>query len=74
MTTYTRKMKMAELDEAVTFYASVDFDPDQARPLMDLLQEQTEYYQRRFWNEVEIIRSHHAYTDRRAQLEEMGWL
>jgi hypothetical protein len=30
---YTETLKMAELQEAVDFYASVDFDPNQAAPL-----------------------------------------
>ena len=45
----TNTIKMAELQEAVDFYASTGFDPDQARPLMDLLQAQTDYIQKRFW-------------------------
>jgi hypothetical protein len=48
-TMYTNTLKMAELQEAVDFYASVDFDPNQARPLMELLQAQTDYIQKRFW-------------------------
>lgn len=42
-------LKMAELQEAVDFYASVDFDPNQARPLMELVERQTDYIQKRFW-------------------------
>lgn len=45
----TNTLKMAELQEAVDFYASVDFDPNQARPLMELVERQTDYIQKRFW-------------------------
>jgi hypothetical protein len=46
---YTTKIKMAELPEAVQVYAEAGFDPQAVRPLMDLLQEQTQYIQDRFW-------------------------
>lgn len=52
----TNKMTMAELPDAVEAYANAGFDPDAMRPLMDLLQEQTDYYQKRFWNEVAIVK------------------
>jgi len=46
---YTTKMKMAELPEAVQAYADAGFDPQAMRSLMDLLQEQTQFIQDRFW-------------------------
>ena len=46
---YSTKMKMAEIPEAVQAYADAGFDPGAMRPLMDLLQQQTETVQARFW-------------------------
>jgi hypothetical protein len=46
---YTDKMTIAELPEAVQVYASSGFDPNKMRPLMELIQKQTDYYQKRFW-------------------------
>ena len=53
----TNTLKIAELQEAVDFYASVDFDPNQARPLMELVQGQTEYIQKRFWKLADEAKS-----------------
>lgn len=53
---YNTKMTIAELPEAVEAFASMDFDPNQARPLMDLIQEQTDYFQKRFWKMVDAQR------------------
>jgi hypothetical protein len=50
---YTDTVKMAELPELVGAYASSDFNPDQMRPLMDLIQRQTDYIQKRFWKMVD---------------------
>ena len=47
--TYTTKMTMNELPEAVEAYAASGFDPEAMRPLMELLEKQTDYYQGRFW-------------------------
>lgn len=43
------KMTIAELPEAVDAYAASGFDPEAMRGLMDLLEQQTDYYQKRFW-------------------------
>jgi len=52
----TTKMTIAELPEAVEAYAASGFDPDAMRNLMDLLQDQTDYYQNRFWKMVDAQR------------------
>jgi 6-phosphogluconate dehydrogenase len=70
----TNTLKMAELQEAVDFYASVDFDPNQARPLMDLLQAQTDYIQKRFWKMADEAKFIHEQADKRETLRLMGWL
>ena len=46
------KMTMAELPVAVAIYAASGYDPVAMKPLMDLLQQQTDYYQKRFWTLV----------------------
>lgn len=43
------RITMKELPEAVAAFAAVDFDHNQMRTLMDLLQMQTPYIQKRFW-------------------------
>lgn len=50
------KMTIAELTEAVQAFAAADFDAEAMRPLMDLVESQTDYYQKRFWNMVDAIR------------------
>lgn len=62
---YTRKMKMAEVPEAVQAFSDSGFDPEAMRPLMDLLQEQSETIQARFWKLADaefarIITEHQA--------------
>lgn len=52
----TTKMTIAELSEAVEAYTESGFDPNAMRPLMDLLQDQTDYYQKRFWKMVDAQR------------------
>lgn len=51
------KMLLAELPEAVATFAASGYDPDAMRPLMDLLQKQTDYYQGRFWTLVYAMKS-----------------
>lgn len=43
------KMIMAELPEAVAMYAASGYNPDACRPLINLIEAQTDYYQKRFW-------------------------
>jgi len=54
MTSYTNKMTLSELPEAVEVYANSGFDPNAMRPLMNLLQEQTDYIQNRFWRMADL--------------------
>lgn len=54
---YSTKMKMAEIPEAVQAYADAGFDPRAMRPLMDLLQQQTDFIQKMFWQEVDDRKS-----------------
>jgi hypothetical protein len=49
----TEKMTIAELPEAVQVYAAANFDPRDARPLMELLFKQTDYIQKRFFKMAE---------------------
>ena len=43
------KMTIAELPEAVAAYLQTDGTYEQNSGLMELLQRQTDYYQKRFW-------------------------
>jgi hypothetical protein len=45
----TSKITLKELPDAVRAFADADFDADRMRTLMNLLQEQTPYIQKRFW-------------------------
>jgi hypothetical protein len=48
---------MAELPEAVAVYASSGYDPDACRPLISLIEQQTDYYQKRFWTLVDLMKA-----------------
>jgi hypothetical protein len=43
------KLTIKELPEAVAAFAAADFDHNRMRSLMDLIQAQTPYMQKRFW-------------------------
>lgn len=43
------KLSLKELPEAVRAFADADFDHNRMRSLMDLIQAQTPYIQKRFW-------------------------
>ena len=49
----TNTIKTAELSEAVKAFASSGFDADEMRPLMELMERQTDYIQKRFWKMVD---------------------
>ena len=52
----TNKMTIAELPEAVEAFVNSGFDADEMRTLMNLIQDQTDYYQKRFWKMVDAQR------------------
>lgn len=54
---YTDKMTMSELPEAAAVFAASGYDADAMRPLMDLLQKQTDYYQKRFWTLIDAMKA-----------------
>lgn len=45
----TEKMKISELQEAVQAYVTAKQRGNEMPALMELLQKQTDYYQKRFW-------------------------
>ena len=45
----TDTIKMTELPELVSVYASSNFDPSEMRGLIELIERQTDYIQKRFW-------------------------
>lgn len=49
----TNTVKMAELPELVGAYAASDFDPNQMRRLIELIERQTDFIQKRFWKMVD---------------------
>ena len=53
---HTNKMTIAELPEAVEAFVNSGFDADEMRTLMNLIQDQTDYYQKRFWKMVDAQR------------------
>lgn len=74
--TYTTKMTMNELPEAVEAYAASGFDPEAMRPLMELLEKQTDYYQGRFWALADATQKEEAaeYSYFAAAAKSAGWL
>lgn len=42
-------ISLKELPDAVAAFANADFDHDRMRSLMNLLEQQTPYIQKRFW-------------------------
>jgi predicted Zn-dependent protease len=51
------KIKTTELPEAVQAYVASGYDPSAMSDLMDLLQEQTDYIQKRFWKMVDSTKA-----------------
>lgn len=51
--TMNNTLKTTEINEAVAAFASSGFDADEMRPLMNLIEGQTEYIQKRFWKLVD---------------------
>jgi hypothetical protein len=49
-------LKTYELYEAVQAFADSGFDAEAMRPLMELIEGQTDYMQKRFWNLVDASR------------------
>ena len=43
-------LRKDELDEAVQAFAESGFDADAMRPLMDLIESQSDWIQKRFWS------------------------
>jgi predicted Zn-dependent protease len=58
------KMTMAELPDAVAMYAASGYDPEASRPLLDLIEAQTDYYQKRFWTLADMMKA----NDRASQI------
>jgi hypothetical protein len=50
---YTDTIKTTELAEAVQAFADGGYDGQAMRPLMELLERQTDYIQKRFWKMVD---------------------
>lgn len=46
-------LKTSELNEAVAAFAASGFDTDEMRSLMTLVENQSEYVQKRFWKIVD---------------------
>lgn len=57
------KMTISELPEAAAMFAASGYDADSMRSLMDLLQDQTEYYQKRFWTLIDAMKSNSRATE-----------
>jgi hypothetical protein len=51
------KLKTNELDEAAQAFADSGFDADAMRPLMNLVENQSDWIQKRFWNLVDSKQS-----------------
>ncbi len=49
-------LKTTEIEEAVSAFVASGFDPDAMRPLMKLIEGQTDYVQKRFWKLVDAQR------------------
>jgi hypothetical protein len=49
-------VKTTELNEAVAAFADSGFDAQAMRPLMELIEGQTDYIQKRFWKMVDAQR------------------
>ncbi len=54
--TMTNTLKKNELDEAVAAFAASGFDADAMRPLMNLIEGQSDWIQKRFWSLVDSER------------------
>jgi len=52
----TNTLKTNEIWEAVAAFEASGFDPEAMRPLMELIESQTEYVQKRFWKLVDASR------------------
>jgi hypothetical protein len=48
-----KTLKTSEIAEAVAAFASTGFDADEMRPLMTLVENQSDYVQKRFWKLVD---------------------
>jgi hypothetical protein len=59
-------LKTTEIEEAVAAFANAGFDADAMRPLMSLIEGQTDYIQKRFWklaDERKFAQMWHAKLD-----------
>jgi hypothetical protein len=54
--TMTNTLKTTEIAEAVHAFALSGFDAQAMRPLMELVEAQTDYVQKRFWKLVDAQR------------------
>ena len=50
------KVKTTEIEEAAQAFVDSGFDADAMRPLMELMENQTDYIQKRFWKLVDSQR------------------
>jgi hypothetical protein len=52
----TTTLKVRELEEAVAAFAASGFDAEAMRPLMELIEGQSDWVQKRFWSLVDSAR------------------
>lgn len=64
----TNHLKTTEIAEAADAFIASGLDEDGMRPLLELIEAQTEYVQKRFWKIVDTE------STRRQQLNKLGWL